>query len=674
MKIKLAAIKKAVRVLTEKEAVSRAGALKNVMSVFEGCVSKTPNITGNMKQLTASGRYKMTPETKVIDKLMELKTSGGKQRFVRKELENVLNESFTGSFVNARNFQYSDKHCLEIVNFAKRDDVVLQDIAEFARMPEGASVILNDLSKERFKVFKEFLPYTRGKCLDDSIKNISEVVEKQRFSVNDLQRITRGMPEESVDIIRKLVDIKAPNGGGYLFSGQNLMDVVSVKNLDTDVLVNLAKESRLNGTSIINISKVTDINLNKLSKHMKRIQKSNKDTVFAIEKDKYNRKHFQLQYLKKSNDNEVLTEIYDNNINLVSSFKTYPVKGNPNQIRIVGKNYDVVEEMELIKLNDFDKEGTRLIKTISETRQVKDAAGKLVRTEYLTPSAVDGLHNWRAVYPDGSVKPLVEIKKSKNGVLSITKEMDGLDGTITKSRYKKLPDGSWAMRVDITKNGTDLAQRRIKHRMISDKEAVSVVNGEKFKVLYSPDRIKVINSKGEDDCIVNLKNLIDDNNSPENALKFKKMLKECSVDELRIISKRLNKLEYVENSFKSNANIFTGKICTNNNIFSFRHELGHIDDFSVEAGTSLYSSTEGFKKVYSQELNNFVKEFDVVQKRYLNYFINDSEPMLTNMRLGETAAELFAVNRTSNFFGKLGIRTEYLERYFPKTRSFLLNA
>ncbi len=358
---------------------------------------------------------------------------------------------------------------------------------------------------------------------------------------------------------------------------------------------------------------------------------------------------------------------------IASLFDDAATSVNKNRVMLAGNDYNLIKEIVPIRINEFDAP-KKLSKVVTETRQIKDKTGKVIRTEYLTPSAIDGLHNWHAVYPDGAIKPLIEIKKGKTGILSINKEMDSLDGTITKSRYKKLPNGSWAMRVDITKGGKDLAQRRIKHRFISENEAESIINGEKYRVLYSPDRIKVLNSKGEEDFVIDLKALIDDNNTPENALKLKAMLKECSADELKIISQKLKKINYTEFTLSGNANTFQGTIRSCDNVFIFRHELGHIDDFSAETGKAAYSAAEYFKKVYNEELAAVAKELESLQKEHITYFINNTNQGFANMSMRETVAELFAVNHSSNFAGDLAIRTEYLERYFPKTRSFLLNA
>ena len=258
--------------------------------------------------------------------------------------------------------------------------------------------------------------------------------------------------------------------------------------------------------------------------------------------------------------------------------------------------------------------------------------------------------------------------------------MEALDGTVTKSKYRKLPDGSWAMRLNISKNGKVVSKRNIKHKMLSENEAESVVNGNKYKVLYSPDKIRVFNAKGETDCVIDLKSLVDDNNTPENALKLKNMLKECSADELQVISKKLKTLEFNPINTDAFADCHAGKVSTGDDIFIFRHEMGHIDDLFGTAPAKdmacqgIYSTADDFRKVYSQELNMFMKEFPQTQRQYVDYFINHSGLDTSKQSFQETAAELLASNKSPDTCKILSTRTEYLERYFPRTRSYLVNA
>lgn len=629
------------------------------------------------------GIYKLSPEERVIDALKEVKTKSGKTKFseeaLRAEIEKVnwgfmRNKDITG--------QYSDFRCFEIASFAERPDVNLKDVAEFVLLPEHSFGFANSLSKERFKIFKEFMRYTRG---DLTYLTEFGVTNRRRFSFEQLVHISRDMPEDDVKRLKKLVNIKMPEGpfvfkDEYLFDGEELIQLASMKNLEINGLVKLAKTSGLYGYSIGELAKVKDIDLSEVSKVINKIKKShNGDVCFYVEKDLYEPDKFRLIEWSKANDKEVLLKTFDNKMNLISTDKVVPVAGKPNQAKIIGKDFEVVLEGHSVpRKKDIVNE--KILETISETRQIRDKDGRLLRTEYLTPSEIDGLHNWKVVMPDGTVKPIIDVKKSKNGILTVTKDMEALDGTVTKSKYRKLPDGSWAMRLNISKDGKVVSKRNIKHKMLSENEAESVVNGNKYKVLYSPDKIRVFNAKGETDCVIDLKSLVDDNNAPENALKLKNMLKECSADELQIISKKLKKIEFIPNKIDASADGSVGIVSTGDDIFIFRHEMGHIDDLfgTVEndcaMGRGIYSTADEYRKIYSQELNMFMKEFPQTQRQYVDYFIDHSNPETSRRSFQETVAELLASNKSPDISRLFGTRTEYLERYFPRTRTFLLNA
>ena len=107
-----------------------------------------------------NGLYKIAPEEKVIDTLMEVKTKSGKAKFTEEALRAEIKEVNFGPF---RNFDitgaYSDKRCREIAQFAERNDVNLRDVAEFSLLPENTFGFVKSLSKDRFKIFKEFMRF-----------------------------------------------------------------------------------------------------------------------------------------------------------------------------------------------------------------------------------------------------------------------------------------------------------------------------------------------------------------------------------------------------------------------------------------------------------------------------------------------------------------------------------
>lgn len=654
-----------------------AGADKKSI-VLEGAITKPKSLPPYLQELLSSnaGRYKLDPRERLIDTLKGIMVDGKTPKFseaaIRREIQNV---NTRGMLCVLDKGLYTENRCRQIAEFAKRSDVDLNDVAEFAQMPDRAFAFANSLSPDRFKIFKEFMRYTQGDQF--YIQKIGNV-DLRRFTFDDLAYISSKMPEENLTKLRKLINIKMPQGpfghkGEYVFNGEDMLKIANTKGLDLDSLIQIAETSGLNGVSVCEIARTEGINLSKVQKTIAEIRKAhNGNVVLFAQNDTYNPKMFRLQEWSKANDKEVLIKTFDNNARLVSTDRILPVQGKQNQARIIGKDFDVVLES-----RGLPAKGSEIMEkhtsVISETRQIKDADGKLLRTEMLTSSEVPGLHNWKAVMPDGTVKPLIDVKE-KNGILTVTKNFDSLDGTITKSKYKKLPDGSWTTRLNISKDGRVLSKRNIKHKMLSANEAESIINGQKYSIKYSADEIKVLDSNGKTDCIINLRKLVDSCNTPENSAKLKKMLKECSADELQVISKKLKKLEFNDTATGSYARTDLGMVSSSDNIFIFRHEMGHIDDLFGTGDIGRLSSSDKFRQVYQQEYDMFMGNFSNTQKEYVDYFIDRVNVNRVNQPYEETVAELIAANNCPNISDMFGVRTEYLERYFPQTRSFLVNA
>ena len=279
------------------------------------------------QEIFRTGIYKLSPEEKVIDALKEVKTKSGKTKFseeaLRAEIKRVnwgfmRNKDFTG--------RYTDSRCFEIASFAERPDVNLKDVAEFSLLPEHSFGFANSLSKERFKIFKEFMRYTQGDGF--YLQKIGET-NPRRFSFEQLVHISKDMPEDQVQRLRKLVNIKIQEGpfvfkDEYVFNGEQLILLASMKNLEINGLVKFAKTSGLNGYSISEIAKVKDIDLNGALKAIGKIKKShNGDVVFFAEKDLYDPDKFRLMEWSKVNDKEVLIKTFDNKMNLFGYCSLY---------------------------------------------------------------------------------------------------------------------------------------------------------------------------------------------------------------------------------------------------------------------------------------------------------------------------------------------------------------
>ena len=629
-----------------------------------------------------NGLYKIAPEEKLIDTLSKITTSNGKAKFSEKALRAEIKRVNMENYAHLPGKSYSDSRCDDIAKFAELENMCVRDVAEYALLPCNAIGFVRELPSERLEIFKEFMQYTKS---DRYISLINEC-SPRRFNFDELCDIAKNMPEEQIKFLKELMKLKRGNTpfmpeGNFLFSGEELLDIVSSKEINTQAFLNLSRNSGLNGHSILELTKVKDIDLNKATKMLKQIKKShNGDVIFSVERDVYEPNKFRLMEWSKSNDKEVLVKTFDEKMNHISTDTISRVAGKNNQARIKGADFEVIVETHTKPNRENEKLLDKMYSTVSETRYIRDNQGNLLGKEILEPSKVKGLHNWRRVLPDGTVKPIIEVKTGRDGALTVNKNLESIDGTLTKSKYKKLQGGSWVMRLNISKDGQILSKRNVKHKRVSANKSVSTVNGKTFDITYSPSEIRVVNSKGEVDCIIDLKTLVDSNNTPQNARKLKRILQECSADELKVISEKLKVLEFNETALNAYASFDIGKISCSDDIFIFRHELGHINDLfgtvnpTEMSCNGIYSASDKFKQIYSQELDMFMKEFPQTQRSYVDYFINHSNMDLSKQSFKETVAELTASNSSPSISTVFGTRTEYLERYFPQTRGFLVNA
>ncbi len=129
----------------------------------------------------------------------------------------------------------------------------------------------------------------------------------------------------------------------------------------------------------------------------------------------------------------------------------------------------------------------------------------------------------------------------------------------------------------------------------------------------------------------------------------------------------------------------TGFLTVSDDPFRFLHELGHATD-SCDKKVKLVRNEEGklekkvigmisdddnFKKIYSEESKNFLKEFPTNEREHIDYFLNNNIDGAKNQGKKETVAETNAILNTYQSTGLLGIRTQYLQQHFPKTIAYL---
>lgn len=645
------------------------------------------------------GLYKLDSRNCFIEQLAKLTDKSGKPRFNIRDIKHaVLKHTNSGKkpLISSTEEEFQELY-REAIYFAENEpNATLKEIAMFANLRNGNWASYNALPQARKAVFREILHYIDDPASVKMINGNAERLKVMRTPTQEnnmdmipgIYEILKNSSDETINLYRQLLKMKRPKGAfptlkgfDYLFNGEEIYKISQIPNLDTKNFIKLAKTSGLNGLSLNEVVNVEGINLRKLNQTINQIKKQhNGDVVLSIEREPYDKNKFIMYQWSKDNDKELLLNTFDNEMNLLSTEKVIPLKGS-KRVKIIGKDYEIVQEARTGIFDDVKEplKTTKYCYTVSETREIKDVNGNLIRTERMTPSDVENMHNWETIMPDGTIKPIVKVKKN-NGVLTITKDMESLDGVITKSKFKQLPNGSYAMKINITDGNSALSKRFVSHRIISDVQAISTINGKKFKIIYSKNKIEVSEVNGRTGFTIDLDKLIDPNSTPKQAEKIRNILKQCSADELEIVSKKVNKITLVDYK-NGSAGVFDGHIKTDDDIFTFKHELGHIDDLTGKKyvasndfykgnADGKYSGNSEFIKINDTEREMFMEVFPTVQRRHLDYFIDQMRRASSQQ---ETAAELLATKGAVNIEPSLVSRTEYIERYMPRTRSHILN-
>ena len=214
--------------------------------------------------------------------------------------------------------------------------------------------------------------------------------------------------------------------------------------------------------------------------------------------------------------------------------------------------------------------------------------------------------------------------------------------------------------------------RQLTHTFVSPTEAISKVNGNTYKISYSADKISVLNSQNGKVTEINLNEILKDC-TPEQKQKMMTVLKQMSGENLLHINDKVKNFKVIDNILDSCA-CYAGKdmgiIATGGNEFVSTHELYHL--ISQASNVRNAEKTINLPKyvrnkigaTYQKELDLFLKQFPEAQRNHIKYFTNQLTPTSS---IEETIAEGGAILNTYNNIPLFSIRSEYLERYFPKT-------
>lgn len=390
----------------------------------------------------------------------------------------------------------------------------------------------------------------------------------------------------------------------------------------------------------------------------------------------YNKEEFVVQAATR--DNQINTELLDKDLkrSAVENMTLYQeADGTIYQIKKVNdlKNNSVSKVR--LELDDQD-----MPYVTNEVRVFKDKNGNVLRKEYTSQSEIPGIFDIKHVDANGKETIISSGKKDpRTGVVSIKKEMKSLDGTRTSYLYENDPEGNSISDYKIVdKNGKVLLNNSKTFEVLGENHFISSKNKEKYEIKMDNHNITVVDmNKPERTATISI-----DRKIRGNKQEILKSLKQMPGEELFKVAQTTKKLVGTNAPLDSYYDPSDKSIHSGDNLFIVLHELGHATDMKDVDCTSdasydrtvvnSISENEEVQKVYDEERKAFNAAFPDTQRDYIDYFINKATHYGGELGgLVETIAESNALLTTPKTFDFAGIRSHYLQQYFPRTIALL---
>ncbi len=424
--------------------------------------------------------------------------------------------------------------------------------------------------------------------------------------------------------------------------------------------------TKLSGENILyNLyyNRSSKINAEKLAQKVNETDKLFGDNLLNIEinSNKYDNGVFDITAIGKDKNKKIIT--------LDENFNTRSIQDVVFQDKYIIK-----------KSKDFKTGVTSEVK--SQTVNGKEIpVSELIITkdykEYSEPSPIKGIFNTKRIYSDGKTEQLSSGKiDEKTGIKTVKKDFVSLDGTQTHYEFSEDNNGNRIVDYKISdKLGNVLYNKSESFEIIDENTFISSVNDNSYEIKYTDNdnKLTVKNQKTKEQNEIDLYSYV-----LGNSAKLIPTLKKISGDELIKMGNNVTRLFQIDDETASYYHPGRKDINTCNDEYILLHELGHAKDmknydtttFKTKDATekTLISSNENVLATYNKEKELFNKHFSNSQREHIDYFLKSlGHSSGTNGALKEALAEINAVLNTYNDVDRYSLRSEYLQRYFPKT-------
>lgn len=472
---------------------------------------------------------------------------------------------------------------------------------------------------------------------DTTQQMLSELPEdiKQKYPTENEQNSLKTLTEAQLEQARKLFDTKIP--------AQNIVQIVRIfKPEQVDTIKRQAEE------------------MEELS--------GGKDKVFmmAVTNDSYDKSAFNLTSLDLNMNlrtNVLNSDLTVRSIEQLSELTTQD-----------GKKYREREAYDL-KTNTVSKtrfeqnENGMYVASYEIRSKIKDD-GSMISREYIRPSKVAGMYDVDVLTENGT-EEVSKTKQKKNGKTTVRRNMESPDGTKTEYLYRDDPKGNRYSRYKITDaDGNVLMNNTKTFKVIDDSTFQSTFNDKSYTMTINENILTVQNDNDENETAQ-----IDLSQIQGNKDALIPILKQMSGDQLIALSKTTDKLVGIDKVIESYYSAKEHVINSGEDMFVVLHEEGHSKDFQtlnifdpIATQKTMISRDKELTEIFDKEKKSFYEAFPDAQREHVDYFTNILTHYGGNMGgIQETVAESNAILETPRSHKDLGLRSQYLQQYFPKT-------
>ena len=402
-------------------------------------------------------------------------------------------------------------------------------------------------------------------------------------------------------------------------------------------------------------------------------------------------KEFLKDYLKDKNTNNInlaynsnsadIIEVTQNNYNITSKL-LYNLKDSEPISDVIEKEYlnstsleqkDYKHNIVVKQRNNIKKEGYFDYKELdTQIIEKYDKNNKLLYTEEIKPSAIDGVFDIQKKYPNGSIENISTAKITETGNTLIEKNMQSLDGTKSYYRYEDDPLGNRIIDYKIkTADGEKLLNQSLTFEVVDDNHFISSRNNKKFDIKIIEDNMIVKDLQSGKLTNIELENFTKGTKSD-----ILPLLKQLPGEDLFALKTMDIKSISKDNQYSNAAyNPKTKLIGMNEKYLDpsiLLHEIGHVkDELEFKEIEEKINSDEVLNKIYNKEKEAFRKFFSDAEQNHIGYFAADYHYLGREKAIIEGIAETNTILSLSPKNRTQALRSHYWQQYFPRTIAYL---